>query len=241
MTETESPTLDTPVEETPVEETAEAPDVDTLVKELEKAGVTTTKELQGKLTASKEAGQLANLLGDANKRIADLEKATQQKPVEQNYDYSESEPVDIEAMLNSVMDKREAKTRQVQQQAMAVYGKIQNDEDMHLVKDVWDAKVKDPTFNMDIQSGRKNITDEYAQTVRQYYKGIAKQSLDTITALQKGVSPTSPHVEGEAALPGMPETPTGNEKTEKALEKVNKGGKLTQDEEMEALNDMLRG
>jgi len=240
---TENPTIEEPIAEPKVDGTeAKAPDVESLVKELEKAGVTTTQELQGKLTASKEAGQLANLLGDANKRIENLEQAAKMPPAEPEYDYSEGQPVDIESMLNNVLDKREAQTRQVQQQAMAIWQGIQTDPDYGLVKDVWEAKIKDSNFNMAIQSGKKDVAKEYMETVREYYKGIAKQSLDTITTLQKGGVPTTPHVEGEAQLPGVP-TPinTEQETVTKAKEKVATGGRLSEDEEMAALDAILKG
>jgi len=244
----ENPTIEEPQEEPTVDGTeAKAPetDVDALVKELEKAGVSNVQELQGKLTASKEAGQLANLLGDANKRIENLEQARNMPPAEPEYDYSEGTPIDIESIvekkLSSVLDAREAKTRQVQQQAMEIWQGIQNDPDYGLVKDVWETKIKDPNFNMEIQAGKKNVTTEYMETVREYYKGVSKRSLDTIKALQEGVAPTAPHVEGEAQLPGVPAQTTGNEKMEKALEKVNKGQRLSETEEMAALNDMLQG
>jgi len=246
MTELENPTIEEPIVEPIVEETeAKTPDIDALVKELEKAGVKTAQELQGKLTASKEAGQLANLLGDANKRIENLEQAAKIPPADPEYDYSDGAPIDIESIvekkLTSVLDAREAKTRQVQQQAMQIWQGIQTDPDYGLVKDVWEAKIKDPNFNMAIQSGKKDVAKEYMETVREYYKGIAKQSLDTITTLQKGAVPATPHVEGEAQLPGVPTETTENETLQKVQEKAAKGGKLTEDDEMAALNSILQG
>jgi len=239
----EKPTLETPVEEPKVEE-PKPDELEALVKTLEQAGVKTTKELEGKLTASREAGQLANLLGDANKRIADLEKASRMPPAEPSYDYDEGQPIDIEAAIskgvNKVLDAREARTRQVQQQAMKIWTGIKNDKDYGLVKDVWESKIKDPNFIMEIQAGTKNAADEYMETVRGFYKGIAQQSLDTIKKLQGGTAPAAPHVEGEASMPGMPEQPTGNEIINKAKEKVEKGGRLSVDEEMAALDDLLR-
>ena len=241
----EKPTIEEPIVEPKVDGTeAKAPetDIESLVKELEKAGVSNVQELQNKLTASKEAGQLANLLGDANKRIENLEEAKKLPPAEPEFDYSEGQPVDIEAMMNNVLDKREAKTRQIQNQAMQIWQGIQTDPDYGLVKEVWEAKIKEPNFNMAIQSGKKDVAKEYMETVREYYKGIAKQSLDTITALQKGGAPTAPHVEGEAQLPGVP-TPTNTEQetVTKAKEKVAKGARLSEDEEMAALDAILKG
>ena len=247
MADPEKPTIEEPQGEPKVEgQKVEAPtattDVDALVKELEKAGVTTAQELQGKLRASQEAGNLAEMVGDQRKRIANLEQAAKLPPAEPEYDYSEGQPVDIEAMMNNVLDKREAKTRQIQNQAMQIWQGIQTDPDYGLVKEVWEAKIKEPNFNMAIQSGKKDVAKEYMETVREYYKGIAKQSLDTITTLQKGGAPATPHVEGEAQLPGAP-TPTNTEQetVTKAKEKVAKGARLSEDEEMAALDAILKG
>jgi len=241
----EKPTIEEPTVEPEKEVEAPKIDVDALVKELEKAGVSTAQELQNKLTASREAGQLANLLGDANKRIADLEQAVRQPPAaEQEFDYSEGHDIEtiIEKKLTSVLDAREAEARQAQQQAMEIWQGIQTDPDYGLVKDVWEAKIKDPNFNIAVSAGKKDVAKEYMETVRKYYKGIAKKSLDTITTLQKGGVPTTPHVEGEAQLPGVPEVPNeGNETINKAKEKVAKGGLLSEDEEMAALEAILSG
>ena len=249
MTDLEKPTIEEPQGEPKVEgqeaKASESTDVDALVKELEKAGVSTAKELQGKLRASQEAGTLAEMVGDQRKRIADLEQAAKLPPAEPDYDYSEGTPIDIESIvekkLTSVLDAREAKTRQVQQQAMQIWQGIQTDPDYGLVKDVWETKIKDTNFNMDIQTGKKNVQTEYMETVREYYKGIAKQSLDTITSLQKGVVPAAPHVEGEAQLPGIPVPTDENEVLKKAKEKVAKGHVLTEDEEIAALDAVLGG
>jgi hypothetical protein len=240
----EKPTLEIPVEETPEAGGTDSNELESLIKTLEEAGVKTTKELEGKLTASREAGQLANLLGDANKRIADLERASKIPSAEPSYSYDEGQPIDIEAAIskgiNKVLDERDAKTRQVQQQGMKIWQRIQGDKDYKLVKDVWEAKNKDPNFLMEIQAGTKNYADEYMETVREFYKGVARQSLDTIKKLQGGIAPAAPHVEGEATMPGMPEQPTGNETIIKAKEKVEKGGRLSVEEEMAALDDILR-
>jgi hypothetical protein len=242
----EKPTVETPVEEPKAEATGQT-EIEALLKTLEKAGVTTTQELQGKLTASREAGQLANLLGDANKRIADLEQASRMPTAEPEYDYSEGTPIDIESIvekkLSSVLDAREAKTRRAQHEAMKIWQGIQTDKDYGLVKEVWEQKIKDSNFNMDIQSGSKNIATEYMETVREYYKGIARQSLETITQLQKGGAMATPHVEGEAQIShDFPADMTkGQETIKKVQEKVNKGGRLTEDEELAALDAILKG
>jgi len=249
MADLEKPTIAEPNVEPNVDGTkAKAPEIDieSLVRELEKAGVSNVQDLQGKLTASKEAGQLANLLGDANKRIENLEKAAQMPPAEPELDYSEGTPIDIESIvekkLTSVLDAREAKTRQMQQQAMQIWQDIQVDPDYGLVKEVWEAKTKDPNFNMAVQSGKKDVSREYMETVREYYKGVSKRSLDTIKALQGGVAPAAPHIEGEAQLPGIPTKTTPEQETVTiAKEKVAKGGRLTEDEEMAALNAILKG
>ena len=79
MTE-EKKTEETPTlaeEEPKKEEKKESPttDVDGLIAELEKAGVSNVEQLEGKLIASSQAGNLANQLGTARDEIAALSAA----------------------------------------------------------------------------------------------------------------------------------------------------------------------
>jgi hypothetical protein len=234
----ESPILPTP-------ETPAAPvetNVTALISELERAGVTNTEQLQGKLVASREAGNLAVQLGDTRKKVADLETLlASQQPNEEPFGTDYNETVDIRKVLREEIeanDNRKMKAQvDAQNQIQAVWQDIQTDEDYPLVKEIWESKLQDPAFVFQIQQGQVNPGREYTNVVRGFYKGIAKKSADAIKALQSGGVITPPHVEtGVSGVPVQPGKITVNQqKITDLTKKVNEGGNLTQAEELDAL------
>jgi len=234
--------------ELPKEEPKEAEtevDVDGLMAELTKAGIENPQQLQGKLDAGSEVGRVAQLLGDERKRSRDLEAEIAQlqaAPVKDEFDYSqENRPIDIEAViekkLGNVLDARDAKARKAQEKSYAAWNKIQTDEDYHLVKEVWEEKLKDPGFVMKIQNGSINPVDEYTSTLRKYYKTLLKQSHETITTM-KGGDLKPPHVETGERTPanlvseGDKDTSAERKFLDAMAVKVAKGYIPTEDEEI---------
>jgi len=218
-------------------------DVDGLMAELTKAGVTDAKSLSGKLEAGYEAGNMARLLGDERDRTKDLEAKIEklQAAPKDEFDYSqESRPIDIETTIErsvgKVLDSRDAKARKVQEASYAAWNRIQSDEDYHLIKDVWEERLKDPGFVMKIQNGSLNPVDEYTSTLRSYYKTLLKQSAETITTM-KGGNLKPPHVEtGERAPANLVSEGDENTSTERKFldaigEKIKKGYIPNEDEE----------
>ena len=243
----ETPTL---AEEKPKkEEKKESPttDVDGLIAELEKAGVSNVEQLEGKLIASSQAGNLANQLGTARDEIAALgaalkesnERTRSEQPlVEEETDLSGMIKRDVRAAMKEEREEENKVYRQAQQTSLAMWNAIQNDPNYHLVKDVWEAKIADPNFTVKTQQGLHNPYKEYTDTVLDYYKGIAKRSVETIKTLTGKSDVTVPHVEGEGQVappPSESEKSAQEEKLTRYKEKVDKGGRLTEEEELDAL------
>ena len=238
------PNVELPKEEPKPEAKTEV-DVDGLMAELTKAGIENPQQLQGKLDAGSEVGRVAQLLGDERKRSRDLEAEIAQlqaAPVKDEFDYSqENRPIDIEAViekkLGNVLDARDAKARKAQEKSYAAWNKIQTDEDYHLVKEVWEEKLKDPGFVMKIQNGSINPVDEYTSTLRKYYKTLLKQSHETITTM-KGGDLKPPHVETGERTPanlvseGDKDTSAERKFLDAMAVKVAKGYIPTEDEEI---------
>ena len=223
---------------------AEAPkeDLSALMAELEKAGVSNAEQLAGKLEASQQVGQMANLLGEARERIRRLE--TQPAQPAQTNEYGEEPTVDLEQLMDNVLDKREQKKAAIKAKAQAItmqtWNAIRNDEDYGLVKDVWEAKLQDPAFMMKMRTSGSTPVDEYTKTVRAYYKGISKRALDTITQLQEGGGVLPPHVEGEAGVPSMKgKESIDKTKIKKLQEEINKGKLLSEQDELDALDSFF--
>jgi len=241
-------------EEPKVEAKVEAPttDVNALIAELEKAGVTNPEQLQGKLVASREAGNLSNQLGDARREIAELRDMLTSRPREETNEFESynDESADLRSILRQEIEAHDLRKTKIQietqKKVNAMWGEIQGDEDYHLVKEVWEGKLKDPDFVFQIQQGQTNPVKAYNNVVRTFYKGIAKKSLDTIKTLQSGGSITTPHVEdGETGTPSIPgvtgKPPKGDDVIKQLGEKLDKGELLTEDEELNAIAAALRG
>jgi len=227
----------------------EQQDVDRLMAQLEEAGATDAGSLQGKLKASQEVGRMGQLLGEERNKVANLEGqlnqalVNKQQPAPQNLDidnYSEGQTVDLEKLIEQgfekVWTKKERQAEQVQRVQQAQWSEIHGDTDYELVKEVWEARVNNPQFVAQVQAGKVHPLRAYNQTVREYYKGIAKQSRDVITQLQKGVTPP-PYMEQGERTPNLvgqePRERTTARKTIDALHEKSRKGLLSEDEELD--------
>ena len=223
----------------PTAEPKNEKDLDGLIAELEKAQVTKVEDLQGKLRASKEAGQLANILGQVrseNQELKEMIKALKTSSKSEEFDYSTGQPVDIEEVVarsvEKVLTKKEKAQAENQAKFLETWNGIQGDEEYHLVKEIWEEKLKDPNFVFQIQSGQVDPNRAYNKTVRDFYKGMLKRSAETMKSLKTaGIKP--PHMESEGAVEkSQPQTPEGKEKLKRLQEKVNKGYVPTDEEVM---------
>ena len=184
-------------------------DVDALIAELEKAGVTNTEALHNKLAVTKEYGKVVNMLGELKAENRQLKEMLESKPAPGDFDYSEtSGSPDLADIINKVLDKRDAMKAQQQAQynkaVLEMWNEIQSDQDYELIKDVWEEKTRDPNFIFMVQQGQVNPVKEYNKMVREYYKGIAKRSVETIKVLSGKEKVKPPYVEsGNARVPGI--------------------------------------
>lgn len=240
VTPEEDPTMP---EEKPEEKETPKTEVDDLVTELEKLGITDSKQLQGMDRASKEAGNLANIVGDLRTEVADL-KQVKTKP-SQDTEYLEPEGGDLEQVLERILDRREKRNVEVSTKARNImlgqYKTIKEDKFYPQVKEIWNEKLKDPEFVFDLQSGETDPLRAYDQLVREYLVGIAKRSVDTIKTLQGGKL-AAPHMETGARIPGAPEVKDDDKrktKVKETKEKVDGGKILNLDEELDLLDTVL--
>jgi hypothetical protein len=245
----EVPVVEEPVKETEPVATPEI-DIDGLVAELEQAGIKNPEQLQGKLQASQQTGRLENMLGEVNrenKKLRESIEALQTKPQvqDQNYEYTEGQPVDIALAIEQGVDralgKREKAANDRQQALLKSMSDIQADEDYATMKPIWEEKLKDPDFVFKVNNGVVDPVRAYQETVRQYYKGMMKRAASTINTLKDGVKIDAPHVETQqtstSQLPAKEPTEQ-EEKLNKLKEKASKGV-LTTNEEMDALDAVL--
>ena len=234
-------------------EAAPKENVDDLIAELEKAGVKDPKQLQGKLDAGVQAGRLAQLLGDEKKLTAEKDAEIARlkaQPKEQDWDaYPEGKPIDIEAAIERSIDKtfskREQVAKQVQEASIAAYNYIKSDQNFHLVKDVWDEKIKDPAYIYQVQTGQVDPVRDYSNTVVQYFQNVAQRSLETIKELSGGGASPVPHVEsGETRSPAnIVSTDTAEPESVKKMRelkaKTDKGYLPTEEDELSIIDTIF--
>ena len=241
-------------EPTKVVEAKPETDIDSLVSELERAGVTNVEDLTGKLEASQQSGRLAQLLGDERKRTEGLEAKvreleTKPAPKQDFMDYPEERPIDIEAAIERSVSKvftdREKQAQIVQEQNLKKWNFIQSDDDYGLIKEIWDTKLKDPNFVYQIQSGLVDPIQEYNSTKVGYYKTLLKKSHETLKTLHGTGKVEPPHLEsGERSSANIVSTEQSGTAEEKRIAelkaKTGKGHVLTNEEELEMI-DLLFG
>jgi hypothetical protein len=241
-------TEELPVAEEPTKVAEEEPkeNVNDLIAELEKVGIENPQQLQNKLEASAQVGKAFQMLGDERKTVAELQAKVdklmaQPQPAEEQY-YPEGRPINIQDEVRqgirqemAEMQKAQAKAQQASIQA---YNTIVSDKNFHLVKDVWDEKVKNPAYIAQVQSGQVNPLLDYQETVVDYFGKVAQRSLETIKKLSGSEVPPAPHLEsGGTQSPGnVVSTQDAGEMPEavkrmKALQaKVDKGYLPTEEE-----------
>lgn len=216
-------------------------DIDGIIAELEKAGATDPEKIAGMSAASKEAGHLANLLGTEKRKTEalneKLDKLITQKQTPSDEFYNEN-PVDLEATiartLANELNKRDDAQRQAHQAANETFKAIRADGDYHLVKEIWEAKERDPAY------AGVNPQEEYHATVREFYKGMLTKSAKTIQQLTGNTKVTPPHMEGNQSTPDFkPDLTDGQEKIKDYQDKVNKGHSMTEEQSLDALDTVL--
>jgi len=245
--------------EEPKKEEKVQPDVDGLLQTLSQFGmfgIEDPKALSGKLDAGTQAGRLAQLYGEEKGKRAELEarlKELESRPRQQarqdfDYDnYQEGQTIDIEAAIRksvkSVINEEKETNRKLQEANLQRWNRINSDQNYGYVKDVWEAKLKDPNFSFKINQGLADPVEEYNNTVVDYLKTLLKQSHDTIQTIRGGPK-EPPHVEtGERSSANMvSETPreSDHEKNLKKLkEKADSGKVLTQEEELSIIDSIF--
>ena len=246
---TEAPTL--PQEP---QHSSPAIEMESLLKELETAGVTNPSQLRGQLTNAREYGKVVNMLGEIRSENTKLHealssiKATKQAPAY----YEEDEPPVVShgnikdlvsgAVRQAIMEERK-NALEAQKMAMQTWHEIQGDSDYSLIKEIWEDKMKDPNFNYQINTGEVDPRKAYSDVKVDYYKSLAVKASKAIKALNGGGVINPPHMEsGVSASLSLPAKPSQTKEKIKAYkDRVNLGGELSSEEELEALISVLKG
>lgn len=226
------------------------------LEELKRAGISSPSQLKGIATNAREFGTVSNLLGQERTRTQELERRIQEleargsRPNQgQSYDlssYDSQQPIDLEKMIGTILERHDAtkerKALERQRAAMEAYTEITGDKDYDLVRAVWEEKLKDPAFVYGINTGTVNVQRAYQETVREFYKGSLTKSREIIEQLMGKSQVKPPHVEGAQVPPSRDKAqlPVNEQLLNKIKDKAEKGGTLSTDEELAALQAVFR-
>ncbi len=247
---TEEMTVETPKEQPkkPKEEMSQET-IDSLISELEAANVTTPEKVQSTIAASRQAGQTANVLGETREELKGLKEEmvllrtsqNQPDPSLDEFNQSVAPQVDIASEIEKGIDK--AITKKEQQAAVAnqlaaeKWNSITSDDNYTHVKEVWEAKTKDPTFVY----RNPDPVKAYNETVIEFYKGLSIRAGEAMRKMQGGKPLTpAPTLESNQVPVGEEINLTdAQEKQKKLQEAVKKGHVPTEEEELAALDRVL--
>jgi hypothetical protein len=222
---TESPEIT----ETPSEQTTSEVNVDELLGELSKIGVTDTESLHGIVNASQQAGRTAQLLGEAreqanlaNQRIQELtEKINSMKTDGDQWDDG-SQPVDLTNLFSKTLetfwDKKTKEAQTVELNNMKEMMSIKSDPDYAVASKVWEAHISNPDVIAAIRSGHTSATVEYNKVARQVLRKIAMDSRTAIEGYTQKVDP--PHMESSSTI--NPPTPTPDQQQTENIKNITK-------------------
>jgi len=246
----------------PAETEVEKIDVDALLGQLEKFGVTDAKKLEGKLRnatdyskVQSERDQLANELANIRAEIASFK----QSPKRQRDDSFESmvdsgQPIDVETLaanaarraLREELKEQQQATMRHQEWMNKTWKKISGHNKYHLVKEDFENALRDPGTVMEIQTGQRDPIEMYYDLLVGKYEGITKQTVQAFKQLRGSSSVEAPHVESNARAPQMTKQQlTDKQKKIQELTKAaHRPGGLHSDEEDllldAALGDLLK-
>lgn len=205
----EQPTVEQPVVEAPQEVSAEDTQTALLAK-LSEMGLENPESIEGMAMASKQAGNLANQLGDARTRAENAEAEVQRlratPPVPQDMDYGET--VDLGAMvsktvrseLNTFATNMAKEQTRMQEAFNRERQAIMGDPDYNNVKDIYEKHMDNPNVQASLNAGTTTRTDEYNKLVRTVYRELLKESHGALNTIKGVATPAIPHMETSETL-----------------------------------------
>jgi hypothetical protein len=220
-------------------------DIQAILSELETLQVKTPEDIRGMAVASQQAGRLANMLGEANRQIAELKSmisAQQSRPVSPGpYEAPEGgQSVDLSSLVEQsvwkVVNKIGEQTRAQQEALARELSWVRGNRRYKSVAAEFEASLQDYNTAQRIQSGELSIRDLFSEKLLEKYD---KALMGTSEILKKYGIPgqTSPqHTEsgGTRSVPAIPQT-SAEQKAQRDILKNRAEGALSADQALEML------
>lgn len=230
-----------------------ADDIQNLVSELEAVGAKTPEDIRGMATASKEAGNLARMLGEIrseNRELKRMLEETSRRPAtprQDDYTYQEpsgpssSGAIDLDRVVENavwkVVNKIGTQQKEAQSRFASEMNWVKSHEDFGLVKNEIEARLSDPLIQQAIMEGQTTIRDEFHRTLSAKLKGFVLKSAETLKKVGKPAGSVNPdHTETGQSFTKQSGSPEGETtKTTRDLIKRRAEGSISSDDALEQM------
>jgi hypothetical protein len=243
----ESEKVESPVIEAPVIEAPKVPEIDkeALVSELTKLGVKNPDDLVNMQRASREAGNLANILGQVRNENQELKRMIQslQQSSQAGYQSSDQPAVDLRQVVRSEVEGVVKGLTQQQIQAQEALenelADIETDKDFMAVSDVWQKYLNNRNTQSRLRRGETSLTREYYRLVGTYKDKMIEAHTNALK-LSSTKQKAAPHVErGDTHSPQVPATDDERKQKLKRISEDRSKGNLESNRALEQMVEQM--
>jgi len=229
----------------PVVEPKNNDKLDALMTKLGELGITEVEQLENKAKAASQTGNLANLLGETRRQVAELEAKLaavttppeHASPRETEYD---DNGVDIDAAIGNAVDKaldrRAENARKVQAARAKEAQAIRTNEHYKVVERDFEKYMISPQAQARLSTG-ESPTKIFNDMVAITYRKMLQETAAAAKAAQGDPSATAiPYVESDQTPPPVR---TGADEKQTEIKKLRENWSGTDDDVTKALNALL--
>lgn len=218
-------------------------DIDTLISKLDRIGIKSPDELDGVVGAARQAGRLANLLGEANKKITELEtevRTRRSAPAQEPYG---TEAIDLRKEIRGVLRQfYEEDIIKPQREASERFYRdldyVQSSEHYPVVEETWKQHFQNPNTQARLARGETDVAKEFQKIVMNTYRDIALQARDTLKKVKETGRVEPPHMESGPSRTA-PKPTTADERQEQ-LGEIKKSWRGEDEDVDKALKVILK-
>lgn len=224
----ESPVLEQETSSEEEKELSAQDQAQALLAELKDLGIEKPEQVRGMATASSQAGNLGNMLGEARKEIAELknyiaELSSKQGDSQQLYNEFDESSVDmsqfakksdIEDSIRKVYSEIVTAQQQAQKEYANQIASIRNDKLYPTIGKKFEQYFSTPEVQSSLATGARKPSDVYSEFKEAYLLEALTRSRDTIEAFASG-KVSAPHIESGNTQASAPAVSSDAEKAKR--------------------------
>ena len=208
-----------------------------LLAELKSHNIQEAKDLQNVVTASAQAGKLANQVGDLKQQLNEATRmiqSLQNQPRQMEYG-EEPQSVDlgqlVESKVQGVLERHLQNERRAQDAYFEEMGSIRSNPRYAQMEKMFETHLQSPDTQMKLRSGQTTLTNEFNNLTFTYYDTLLSRVTDVMGNQPQVTKP--PHVESaDTHAPVVPTTDDERTDTIRRTVKARQEGTRSSDDAM---------